>query len=183
MPKVNRRRSHSRKINPKLKSSSNSIFEINNDDYLPEGEPEQLDDSDEELSFDFTAKEMLDHISVLYALCAESVNNKYLSTLMYVTLRHFGYSWRDVDFFLSNIGAMTAETCHRHSQTFLNEDIDHFCVDGRGGKQATSFYDLYPELEELARVFAVEGCSRKESNFTVKELAEYIDEQYYILIG
>ncbi|CAF1691705.1 unnamed protein product, partial [Adineta ricciae] len=82
-----------------------------------------------------------------------------------------------------NIGAMTAETCHKHSQCFLNEDIDQFCTDGRGGKQSASLYDLYPELEELAHVFAVEGCSRKDSSFTVNELAQDIDKQYYILTG
>ena len=183
MPKFNRRRSHSRKTNMKLKPPSNSLFATSNDDSTFEDEPEQLYSSEEGKTFDFTPKEMLDNIAVLYTLCAETVDNKYLSTLLYITLRHLGYSWRDVDSFLGTIGAMTAKTCHNHSKTFLSEDIDHFCAEERGGKQRASFYDLYPELEELARVFSIEGCSRKESSFTAKELAEYIDEQYYILTG
>ena len=183
MPKFNKRRYHSRKVNPNLKPSSNSFFDEKNDDHVSKEEPEQLYDSNDGKSFDFTAKEMIDNISVLFALCAESVNTKYLSTLMYLTLRHLDYSWRHVDSFLKNIGAMTAQTCHKYSQCFLNEDIDQFCTHERGGKQCASFYDLYPELEELALVFAVEGCSRKDSSFTVKELAEHIDEQYFILTG
>jgi hypothetical protein len=181
MPKVNRRRSHSRINNLKVKFTTNRVSEENNDDSPSEDEAEQPYGRDVRESVDFVAKEMLENISVLYTLCAESVSNKYLSTLMYITLRHFGYSWRDVDLFLGAVGGMTAETCHKHSQTFLNKDIDDFCCEGRGGKQSASFYDLYPELEELARVFTVEGCSRKDCSFTIQELADYVDDQYYIL--
>lgn len=180
MPKFNRRRSHSRSTNLKLKLS---LYEKYNDDSPSEDEPEQLYSADEGINFDFTAKEMLENVGVLYSLCADYVNNKYLSTLMYMALRHLGYSWRDVDSFLSTVGGMTAETCHKHSQIFLNKDIDEFCADERGGKQRASFYDLYPELEGLAYVFTVEACSRKACSFTLKELADYIDEQYYVLTG
>jgi hypothetical protein len=183
MPKLNRRRSHSRSINPKTKLSFNAVPEKNNDDSPPEDEPELLYSADEGEHFDFTAGEMLENIGGLYSLCADFVSDKYLSTLIYVALRHFGYSWRDVDSFLCTVGGMTAETCQKHSQIFLNKDIDVFCADGRGGKQCASFYDLYPELEALARAFTVEACSRKECSFTLKELADYIDEQFYILTG
>lgn len=181
MPKYNRRRSQSRSTYRKTELRTYPVSEKDIDDSQSEEDLEEQYSAVEGAGFDFSAKEMLDDISALYSLCAESVNNKYLSTLMYVTLRHLGCSWRDVDSFLSTVGAMTAETCHKHSQTFLTKDIDDFCADGRGGKQIASFYDLYPELEELARLFTIEGCSRKDCSFTVKELADYIDDQYYIL--
>ena len=183
MPKFNRRRSHSRRTNLKTKFFTDALASRNTEDSPAEEEPEEENNTDEGDKYDFSAKEMLNDISILYSLCAESVNNKYLSTLMYVSLRHLGHAWREVDSFLSAVGGMTSKTCHKHSMTFLNSDIDEFCVDERGGKQSASFYDVYPELEELGRLFAVEGCSRKNSSFTVKELADFIDEQYYILTG
>jgi hypothetical protein len=142
MPKYNRRRSHSRNTYRKTKLRTHSVSERDANDSPPEDELEERYTADEGERFDFSAKEMLDDISTLYSLCAESVNNKYLSTLMYVTLRHLGCPWRHVDSFLSTVGGMTAETCHKHSQTFLNKDIDEFCADGRGGRQTASFYDL-----------------------------------------
>jgi hypothetical protein len=86
------------------------VYERDTDDSPPEDEPEERYNADEGEGFDLTVKEMLDDISNLYSLRAESVNNKYLSTLMYVTLRHVGYSWRQVDSFLSSVGEMTART-------------------------------------------------------------------------
>lgn len=65
----------------------------------------------------------------------------------------------------------------------MTEDFQEFCADGRGGKQIAAFYDVYPELEIQGRRFAIEGASRKSASFTVQELAEYVDQQYYSLTG
>jgi hypothetical protein len=90
------------------------VYERDNVDSPPENEPEEWYNADEGEGFDFTVKEMLDDISSFYSLCADSVNNKYLCTLMYVTLRHLGYSRRQGDPLVSNIGEITARTCHKH---------------------------------------------------------------------
>ena len=66
-------------------------------------------------------------------------------------------------------------------QIYANEDLEKFCADERGGKQTPAFYDIYPDLEICARQFAVEAASRKDASFTVQELAEHIDDQYYLL--
>ncbi|CAF4933425.1 unnamed protein product, partial [Rotaria socialis] len=47
------------------------------------------------------------------------------------------------------------------------------------GKRGDSFYDIYPELEEEARAFAVIECNKKAASFTAYELAQFIDNRYY----
>jgi hypothetical protein len=66
---------------------------------------------------------------------------------------------------------------------YVTEELQEFCFDERGGKQTSVFYDIYPELEIHVRNFAVEGASKKDASFTLQELAEYVDVQYYLLAG
>ena len=81
MPKYNRRRSHSRNTNLKIKLTLNSSAEKERNDCPSEDEPELLYSADEWKNFDFTAKEMLENISTLYTLCAESVSQRYFETV------------------------------------------------------------------------------------------------------
>ena len=72
-----------------------------------------------------------------------------------------------------------SETAQNWSNTFLNENFDESISDKRGGRRGDSFYDIYPELEEEARAFAVIQCNQKAASFTAYELAQFIDKQYY----
>ncbi|CAF1539367.1 unnamed protein product, partial [Rotaria sp. Silwood1] len=51
------------------------------------------------------------------------------------------------------------------------------------GKQTDSFYDTFPEIEVDARAFVVEKCSQKSADFKALDLAQFIDDKYYELIG
>ena len=99
--------------------------------------------------------------------------------LIYLTLRHFSITCRDTDAFLKNIGCFIRKTAHSWSSIFLNENFDEFITDNRGGRRGDSFYDIYPELEEEARAFAVIQCNQKAASFTAYELAQFIDKRYY----
>ena len=59
--------------------------------------------------------------------------------------------------------------------------MSDFTSDDRGGKRGSDFWDEYSELEIMAGQFAVDGCNRKSVNFTVQELAKYVDEKSYTL--
>ncbi|CAF1537313.1 unnamed protein product, partial [Didymodactylos carnosus] len=60
-----------------------------------------------------------------------------------MTLRRFGHSWRSIDGFLKDIGAMTAKTSHKWADVLINQDFDEFNYDSRGGKRGDSFFDLW----------------------------------------
>ncbi len=92
-------------------------------------------------------------------------------------------SWRKADLFLKEIGAHSAKSCNKWSKVFINGALEDFLEDGRGGKRGESFFDVYPELETMGKLYALEGCTRKTASFTSLELAQYIDKQYYELTG
>ena len=54
---------------------------------------------------------------------------------------------------------MTAQTSHKWVSIFMKGDYEEFSIDLRGGKQSNSLYDIFPDIEVDARVFAVTACS------------------------
>ena len=92
-------------------------------------------------------------------------------------------SWRKVDIFLKQLGALSAETCNRWSEIFIQGDLDEFFEDNRDGKHGLSFFDIYPELENMAKLYALESCKRKSASFNALDLAQYLDKQYYESAG
>ena len=75
---------------------------------------------------DFLDPSIIGEILDLFTHCKEQTHTRFLSTLVYMVLRHFRHSWREIDEFLKQIGAMTAETCHKWSYVLRNNDFDEF---------------------------------------------------------
>ena len=100
-----------------------------------------------------------------------------------MALRPFGHSWRDFDQFLNAICSMTAKSAHKWGYILVNQDLDEFSIDERGGKQNDSFWDCFPDLELEARPFVLQECSNKEASFVAEALAKFIDERFYQLTG
>jgi hypothetical protein len=176
MPKLNKRRSQSKNAksgrvsNTKISDSSDS----SSDEY-------RMDVDDEELTFD--EKLLLTDIGDLAEMCKSQCGTKYLSTLIYMSLRFFNVKWRDADDYLKNIGLMSAKTSHKWATVFIKGDYEEFSNDLRGGKQTDSFYDTFPEIEADARAFVIEKCSQKSADFKALDLAQFVDEKYYELTG
>ncbi|CAF4222987.1 unnamed protein product, partial [Rotaria sordida] len=53
--------------------------------------------------------------------------------------------------------------------------------EGRGGKRTSSFYDIFPDIESLAKAYSVRRCTAKAADFDAFELSKFIDDQFYIL--
>ena len=137
--------------------------------------------SDDELKLnDLNLKDRIkiSDIGDTYEHCKTYCNTRYLSVLIYLTLRHFNITCRDTDAYLKNMGCFSRETAHSWSDTFLNENFDEFISDKGGGRRDDSFYDIYPELEEEARAFVVIQCNEKAASFTAYELTQFIDKRY-----
>ena len=122
-------------------------------------------------------------IGNLFGAVAEETSIRSLSVLVYLSLMHFGLPWRDIDLFLKDIGGLSAEICNKWGKILIEEDLEEFLKDNRGGKHDESFYDIYPELENAAKLYALNGCKRKSASFTCSELAAYLDDEYYKLTG
>jgi hypothetical protein len=66
---------------------------------------------------------------------------------------------------------ISGETSHKWTAVLIDGDFDKFETKNSGGKHSSSFYDVFPELETEAKVFAHEGCAQKSAAFTAIDLA------------
>jgi hypothetical protein len=79
---------------------------------------------------------------------------------------------------VKNIEGLTAETARKWSDVFMNGCSNEFTSDDRGGKRGDSFYDIYPDIEADAIMFAIVQCNQKVASFTAFDLAQFIDKPY-----
>jgi hypothetical protein len=155
MPGVSKRQAHSRlaifqrwpkeTISPESEVCSEDDFEMDIDF--------QLDDDDDNEG-DILETLDLNDIGDLLALCQQQGSLKNISLLLYMTLRHFNISCRDIDNFLQQIGGTCRKTAHKWAKIYLTGDLVEFNADNRGGKLSESFYDVFPDIENEAKLFA-----------------------------
>jgi hypothetical protein len=181
MPKRRPYRFQLAKISKLRWSTQNiSVEDHSSDEDFQMGSNEMIID-DKTDNINWTDKIILNYIGDLLEVCINECSYKTISTLIYMILKHFNFTWRDIDNFMSNIGAMRCATAKKWAETFINDDFEMFIKDGRGGKRGDSFFDIYPELEVDAKSFAAASCSRKAADFRSIDLANYIDSAYYKL--
>ncbi|CAM4846024.1 unnamed protein product, partial [Rotaria magnacalcarata] len=183
MPRLSRRRirlNKSIKMRWSMKKividdhSSDEDFKIDSNEMI-------VDDNLKDI--DWTNDQMLNHIGDLFKICINQCSLKTLSTFIYIVLKYFNFTWRDIDNFMCNIGAMRCITANKWAGIFVNGDFDAFMDDGRGGKRGDSLFDEYPELETEAKLFVTDACSKKSSGFKAMDLANFIDSSYYTLLN
>lgn len=176
MPKIRRQNKHN--IDAIKRRWSR---EMDSDESSSASSHETIDENSNDIFDDINFRDdfIVDEIRDVLSFCKEQVNVRFLSVLLYMSLRHFNHSWREVDFFLSQIGGITAKSADKWSKILITQDFDAFTGDDRGGKRIDGFWDCYPDLEIEARQFVVEQCSKKESSFTVAMLPKFIDKIFY----
>ncbi|CAM4976508.1 unnamed protein product [Rotaria socialis] len=129
MPKLARQKSHARQLNYRrsiesIKSNDTETFSSEDEKILfhPGGD---IDD------INFSNGSVLNDISDILTFCKEQINPRFISVLLYMSLRHLGHTWRDVDSFLTSIGGTTIKTCHKWTNILVNKDFDEFTIDER----------------------------------------------------
>ena len=181
MPKLPRRRSHSRNMQNELRRLRllEKATDRSHESSTESGEEEQIIDDSFDISQNFNDKVMSDDISDIFELCKNKHNYKFISVLLYMSLRYFNITWRKCDLFLKQIGALSSETCQKWVDIFISGDFDQFCTDSRGGKHIEDFYESFPEVELEAKLYAIERCHSKSADFTASDLATFIDQKCY----
>ncbi|CAF1667574.1 unnamed protein product, partial [Adineta ricciae] len=178
MPKFPKQRSFNRYLN--LRRSIESISIENSSNLLDEEEDQIVPENSDPTNYvDFSSASILNEITDLFTFCKEQINTRFISVLLYISLRYYGHSWREISSFLDTISAMTAKTAHKWSTVLVTQDFDEFISDRRGGKHNESVYDIFPELELEAKQYVFEQCTKKEASFTAEKLAKFIDDRFY----
>jgi hypothetical protein len=180
MPKLRKRQYIGRTY--ATKQWSFKRFPSNNESASEDDEQNTMMDNNFDGEFDNLANIMtINDIADLFQLIKDKIGSKFITVLLYMTLRHFGLNWLQCNDFLKQINALTAQTAHKWANIFLFGDFDDFIKEERGGKQTSSFYDIFPDIELLAKSYSVQRCAVKAADFNVLELAKFIDDQFYLL--
>ncbi|CAF4710397.1 unnamed protein product, partial [Rotaria sp. Silwood2] len=131
----------------------------------------------------FADKLTIEDIGDLFELIKDKIGVKFVTVLLYMTLRYFDISWLNCNDFLKKIGALSTETANKWANIFLSGNFNEFVSEGRGGKHTPSFYDVFPDIELSAKNYSIQRCAAKAADFDAFELANFIDEQFNILTG
>lgn len=178
MPKVSKRRSHSRGIQEANRRWLEKKSIINTDSSSSgESSIGQLELNDDD--FKPSVEASIEDIADLFQFCKERIEIKFISVLLFVGLRRFGASLRNCDTFLHQIGGLGARTCQKWTDVLVNGDFDAFCAENRGGKRSVELYDVFPEIEMGAKGFSMEACRKTSGDFTAGHLANFIDNSFY----
>ncbi|CAF1384088.1 unnamed protein product [Adineta ricciae] len=163
-------------------SPSSSLMEVETASII-DLDYEEKENGSEGESGDENFKYKLDlpMIGDLFEICKSTCGSRKLSVLIYTLLRYLNFTWRQADEVLKSIGAYRCENAHKWAEVFMSGNIETFQEEGRGGKHHETFYYVFPELEIEAKLFAIESCSRKSADFTVINLANFIDKEFYKL--
>ncbi|CAF2979804.1 unnamed protein product, partial [Rotaria sp. Silwood2] len=182
MSKLPRRRSHSRNVQISLRRLGlldKTVDHSNESSTESDEEEMKMNEDSFDMSTNFNDQVTLNDISDIFEICKNNCSYKFISVLLYMSLRHFKITWRDCDLFMKEIGALSSQTCQNWTDIFISGDFDQFFTDNRGGKRIENFYEGFPELELEAKLFAIERCRNKSADFTAWDLANFVDQKYY----
>ena len=127
MTHKSRRQSHSlnaakqRWSNETCASSDDSSFSMDIDDEIEVNE-----------NYDFRDMIQIHDIADIFEFCKDQCNIRYLSVLIYLTLRHLNISCQEICTFLKHIGSLSDQIVHKWSDSFLHGRFDEFVGDARG---------------------------------------------------
>lgn len=107
-----------------------------------------------------------------------SVEKRNLSVLIFAILRKFNIPRFISDPFLKEINCYSGETCLDWYSKYMNNDYSGMFKDGRIGLKHCELYEIYPELEKAAYLFAFNDTYKKTANFDIKSLAKFITDEY-----
>jgi len=126
-----------------------------------------------------------DHFSLLVDCLRNSVSKwnsvteRCFSTIIYMLIRHFNSGYSEAKKVLEKLNCASIVTTHRWALTISETDEPcSILTDKRGGNQANTFYENFPEIEISARAFAIEETSKKNCEFSIQKLSQFITDQY-----
>ncbi|CAF2033495.1 unnamed protein product [Rotaria magnacalcarata] len=178
MPRLNPKRAYSRAVGLKRRCDETCSDES---EMSTDEEPldMEINESDDYEPLNFNNKMIITDIADVFELCKSKCPSKYLSVLLFMTMRQMGITWRECNTYLKSIGAFSSETSHKWTESFVFGDYNEFCHEYGGGKRGECFYDCFPKIETDAKQYIVDRCSEKSADFTANDLAVFIDKKFY----
>ncbi len=117
---------------------------------------------------------LIDHFGINWSSVAE----RSLSVLIYLILQVLKVSDKNQNIIFKACNLSKSRTAKFWLTKYLNQEYDGLHNDGRGGQRNDFFYDIYPDIESEAKLYAMTCAEEKSCSFTVLKLAEYITDLY-----
>jgi hypothetical protein len=121
-----------------------------------------------------------DLIEILKDSCLNwnSKQDRILSLIIYILLRHLKLKYNYIGSVLNLLNCMTVKYAHMWSEIIIEEGVISVLVDNRGKFERSDFYEMYPDILTAAKLFSLQNASRKNATFTVSHLARFITEKF-----
>jgi len=98
-------------------------------------------------------------------------------------LRNFK-NWNETEIIMSKLSCTNIKTANRWALTCSeSEDPSAVLNHKRGGSQSQTFYENYPDIEKSAKAFSIIETSKKNCEFSVQILQQYITGQFKELVS
>ncbi|CAF3870821.1 unnamed protein product [Rotaria sordida] len=137
MPPPRKQKSHLQNASARCWSNTkiSDPIDSSGDEYIMDVDGQELP---------FNGKFLLTNIGGLAEMYKSKCDARYLSTLLYMSLRFLDVKWEEIDRFLKNIGFITAQTSQKWTTVFIKGDFEEFSNDLRGGFYYTITDDETP---------------------------------------
>lgn len=108
-----------------------------------------------------------------------AIQKRVLSVVIYCLLRLVNIHYERIRQILIDLRLADISTCHMWAMTVIeHRDPTIILRDGQRDRKYISFYDRYPELEQLVKMHVLEGVKDKTSSFDCLQLAKFVDETF-----
>lgn len=103
------------------------------------------------------------------------VSERIFSVVIYMIISMLKVGFRESDKILDLFNCINIKTAHRWALTLVEcDDPSIILNDSRGVYKRDRLYDLYPELEQDAKDYAIRETSAKNCSFSVDKLSDFI---------
>lgn len=112
-------------------------------------------------------------IGYLLEFCQQQGSYKKISLLLCMTWWHFKMNCRDISKFWQQMRGTSRQTSHPWAKIYVNGDIIELNCDSPGVKFFESFYDVFPRIENEAKLFALKEFQKLSSSLTAVDLRNF----------
>ena len=112
-----------------------------------------------------------------------SIQDRIISVIFYMLLRHFKFKYDNIGQILNLLNCSNVKSAHIWSEVIIEEGVKTILVDNRGKYERSDFYEMFPEILTAAKMFSLDNATKKCSAFTVSSLAKFITDKFVELTG
>ncbi|CAF1336046.1 unnamed protein product [Rotaria sordida] len=171
MPPPRKQKSHLQNASARCWSNTkiSDPIDSSGDEYIMDVDGQELP---------FNGKFLLTNIGGLAEMYKSKCDARYLSTLLYMSLRFLDVKWEEIDRFLKNIGFITAQTSQKWTTVFIKGDFEEFSNDLRGGRDRSHMVSDFLAQHPSGLFFELSEDEWKQAVTKYKSLSEDSDVNY-----